>query len=162
MDNTNSGAGYTVPVFRDLNADDVFDMAEVLKKIGLPQMTELLAEQSVLSYKPPMMFKDGKQVPVPREKWTAAQEKAETDYLIANDQFTAKVIGLIFNNIGSCREEIFNLLAHGSGQSVAEIRALPATVFIRAVSDYVGREGFTDFFTEAWGLLSSMGILQKK
>lgn len=161
MNNNTSGAGSTVPVFRDLNADDVFDMAEVLKKIGLPQMTELIAEQSALSWEPPMMMKDGKAVPLPREKWTAAQEKAETDYLIAEDRFSAKVLGLIFNNIGSCREEIFMLLADGSGLSVAEIRALPASVFIKAVSDYISREGFRDFFTDALQLLSSMGTFTK-
>ena len=53
------------------------------------------------------------------------------------------------------------LLADGSGLSVTEIRTLPAGVFIKAVSDYISREGFRDFFTDALQLLSSMGTFTK-
>ena len=158
--NSTSGADYSAPVFRDLNADDVFGMIRVLKKIGLPKVTELMAESSALNYEPPMrMGKDGKPEPLPREEWTEAQEKAETDYLIANDKFSAKVVGIVFDNIADCQAEVYALIASGLGCSVLDVAKMSAIEFLKAVVAYFSREGFRDFFTEVLQLVTQKTVM---
>lgn len=157
-----TGAVNSVPeiVLRDLNSADVFQMVRILKKIGMSELMDVFESDigSVLDYEPPMMMEDGKQVPLPREQWTEAQEKAETKHQIEEQRFSAKVLGFLIDHIADCETEIYKIIASGAGLTMDEIVALDAIDFITLCERFVDRENFRDFFMQALRLLQKTGM----
>ena len=159
---TKTGADHSVPeiILRDLNSSDVFQMVRILKRIGMSELMEVFENDlsTVMEYEPPMMMEDGKKVPLPREQWTAAQEDAETKYQIAEQRFSAKVLGFLVDHIADCETEIYKILASGAGLTMDEIVALDAVEFINLCEKFVDRENFRNFFTQALRVLQKTGM----
>ena len=64
---------------RDLKAEDLWQLARVLRKLGIKELTASIDKEDVralVNYKKPMMRKNGKNVPVPPEKYTESQIEA--------------------------------------------------------------------------------------
>ena len=86
-----TGAEKSAPEFvlRDLKAMDVWQLVRILTKLGLKDLRksidpDLLRESD---WKPPtMMDAEGKEVPLPRDKWTERQIDAEMAAEMANDE----------------------------------------------------------------------------
>ena len=163
MENINeTGAEKFAPVFnlRKLKATDVFQMVRILSKIGLKDASKAIDKDTMkaLKFKAPTMMEDDKEVPLPREKWTEAQEMAESDAEAASDQVLLQAIGLVVDHIGNCENEIFKILADGLEKTTDEVKNMEAAEFMQLIYCYIGRESFKDFFMQAWKLLDSINI----
>ena len=142
-------------VIRDLKSIDVWNMTRVIGKIGVNKIRAAIPADmwQKTNYRPPMMMDEsGEMVPLPRDRWTEAQIDAEMQAEMANDELAWLVLGMLIDNIGNCENEINRLLADGIGTSVTMIRDMDANEYMELIMAYVTREGFRDFFTQAWRL----------
>lgn len=136
-----------------LCADDVWDMLEVISKIGISNLTnslpaDLLAEAK---FKKPMIYdREKKQiVEMPRDKWTDKQIQAETDAQIAQDKIGIIVVNSVIANIGKCKDAVNRMLARSVGRHPEEMSSMSALEYVNLISAFVSREEFTDFFKQA-------------
>jgi len=153
----NDGAASVAPVFelRDISADAVFMMTALLSKLGVGQLLQLVsAEASKASFEPPMTMKDGKQVPLPLNKWTEKQRAAAIAAQEAQNVMITKAIELMLSTFASCKNEIFALLADGYGCTVEDIEGISGVELIELIDGYVNRDAFVDFFTRALKLFT--------
>lgn len=158
---TDTGEVSASPKFtiRDLKSTDVWNMTRVIGKIGVAKIRESIPEDlwRKSNYSPPTMLgKDGSIVPLPRDKWTEAQIDAEMQAELANDELAWLVLGMLVENIGNCETEINRLLADGIGTSITAVREMDANDYMELIVAYVTREGFRDFFTQAWKLFQKV------
>ena len=160
------GAEESVPkiVLRDLKATDVWGMVRILSKLGLRNFRQSIDKNvlKAMSWNPPTaMNEKGETIPLPREKWTERQEEMALQYDLAKDELLWGILELLMTNIGSCEQDVNKLLADGTGQTVAEIQNMDANDYVELISLYVSREGFHDFFMQAWNLISGASISKK-
>lgn len=156
-----TGEGTTSPQFviRDFKSTDVWQMTRVIGKIGIQNIRKNIDPEIVkasMFKKPQMLGKDGEMVDLPRDKWTEAQIEAELRAEMANDEVVYAVLGLLFDNIGNCERDVNKLLADGIGVDIDEIYNMDASVYMELITQYVTREGFRDFFTQAWNLVKKI------
>lgn len=160
---TMTGAACAAPlILNDIKAPEVFQMVRIMKILGFNEIGSLADQKTRrdLSYTPPKQQKQGGVLEdLPRELWTEAQVEAETRYQIALSGIVMKVMGLIIERIGNPEFEnaVYSLLAYGTGTDVARIRKLDAVDFIDLLDRYISREGFSDFFMQAWKLFARSG-----
>lgn len=157
MGTTDMGEVKASPKFiiRDLKSKDVWQMTRIIRKLGIVNLREAVPKDilhKAFLETPSMMADDGSIVPLPRERWTEAQIDAETEMLIAQDDLLWTLLGILVDNIGGCENEINQLLADGIGVSVAEISNMDANEYLELIHAYISREGFKDFFMQAWNL----------
>lgn len=152
------GAEQSAPEFvlRDLKAMDVWQFVRILTKLDLKNFKNAIDPKVIRAaeWKPPMMMNEqGEEVPLPREKWTDRQIDAELQAELANDELLWSILGMVMEHIGSCEYDVNRLLAMGTGKTVEEIQNMDAGLYMELIAAYISREGFRDFFTQAWNLL---------
>ncbi len=148
-------------VIRDLKSKDVWQMVRIIRKLGISNLRDSVPKdilQKAFASSPTMMAEDGSIVPLPREKWTEAQIDAETEMLLAEDELLWALLGILIDNIGGCENEINQLLADGIGVTVAEISNMDANEYLELIHAYISKEGFKDFFTQAWKLFQKTSL----
>ena len=148
-------------IIRDLKSKDVWQMTRIIRKLGIVNLRDAVPKDvlhKAFLEMPSMMAEDGTIVPLPRERWTEAQIDAETEMLIAQDDLLWTILGILIDNIGNCENEINQLLADGIGVSVTEISNMDATEYLELIHAYISREGFKDFFTQAWKLFQKTSL----
>ena len=140
---------------RDLKAADVWQLVRILGKLGIKEFVKTIDKKDIeaLSYKKPMMRVNGKEVPLPKEKYTEAQIEAETRAEVVWDKLLMEVMGFLVENITNCEHDVNKLLAIGTGSTVEEISSMDAIEYVELIEQYIYREGFYDFFMRAWRLL---------
>lgn len=140
---------------RELKAADVWQLVRILGKLRIKEFAKTIDKKDIeaLDYKKPMMRVNGKEVPLPKEKYTEAQIEAETRAEIVWDKLMMDVIGFLIENMGNCEYDVNKLLAMGTGSTTEEISAMDAIEYIELIEQYIYREGFYDFFMRAWKLL---------
>jgi hypothetical protein len=151
----NGGAEAPLPLNK-MKSDDVFGIVSIMTNIGL---TEINLDSGILkkaSFKPPMMIKDGKKVPLPRSKWTKRQKELEKESSIAQSQLVIEIIKTVFSHLPDCRNQVFSLLAISTGTDEKTIENLDAIDLVKEVNAYVDRQEFFDFFTQALRLFGNM------
>lgn len=159
MDNKKSteGRGTSASLsLRPMCSDDIFGIVSVISAIGLPEIQKSLDPGMVkaASFKEPMQMKDGKVVPLPRNRWTQKQKDAEQKALLARSEMSTTVLQIIMSNFMRCRKPVYELLAVATGTDAATIQHLDPVDFLKLVDEYVSRESFMDFFTRAASLLA--------
>lgn len=136
-----------------LCADDVWDLVEIIGKVGLTNIYSNLPEDLIAKsqFKAPTKYdrKTGSIVPLPRDKWNDQQIQAETDAQIAQERLSMAIVGVVINNIGNCKANVNNLLARSIDKKPEEVAKMPALDYVNLISAFVSREEFTDFFTQA-------------
>ena len=154
-----AAAGSTAPaafVLHDLKAPDVWQMTRVLRRLDLVKIRDSISDELLkkADFKAPTMYDaEGKLVPLPADQWTDAQKQKAKQAKEAGEELTWQILGLLMENIGACEAEVNKLLAMGCQRDVSEITAMDANVYLDLIVQYVTREGFSDFFTHAAGLL---------
>lgn len=146
-------------VIRDFKSSDVWQMTRVIGKIGIHNFRNSIDPAALKASnfkKPQMLGEDGELVPLPREKWTEAQIEAEFRAEMASDEILYAILGLLIENIGNCERDVNKLLADGIGVAVEEIADMDASDYMELITQYVTREGFKDFFTQAWRLVKKV------
>ncbi len=160
------GAEQSAPdfVLRDLKAVDVWQFVRILSKLGVRDFKNSIDPKLLKASKfnPPMMMnEEGEEVPLPREKWTDRQIDAEMQADLANDELLWTILGLLMEHIGSCEYDVNRLLSMGTGMTVEDIQNMDANKYMELIVAYISREGFRDFFTQAWNLLQRVSSSKK-
>ena len=135
---------------RDLAADDLFPMVSLLSKVGASELMERIGTDLIEAAKftqPVRIGKGGKTTPIPKKEWTEGQLRAEAKADAARSRIFLIGGETILSNFGTCKSEIYSLLASGYGVSVE----------VGLIDRYINREAFGDFFSQALKLVSHTG-----
>lgn len=161
MPNTND-AGAAAPAFvlHDLRSSDVWQLVRVLKRFNLREARKLIDADLLKKsqFKTPQKLVDDELVPMAPSEWTAAQRKAFQESQKANEELIWQVIDILISNISGCEDEVNKLLAMGIDKDVDFVRNMGANDYLDLLVQYVTREGFSDFFTQAQRLLEKTGV----
>lgn len=161
MPDMTKDAGAAAPAFvlRDLKAADVWQLVRVLRRFNLREARKLI-DQDLLKkakFEKPKKLVNGELVPMLPDEWTEAQRKAFRESKKASDELTWQALDILINNIGGCEDEVNKLLAMGIEKDVSYVRNMDASDYLNLIVQYVTREGFSDFFTQALNLLEKTG-----
>lgn len=132
--NTEKAKAYEL---RNLTADDMFPMFNIISKIGVKEFKSCFESPDV-------------------KKAIAgvASGKGGQDDLTAVGMTVAfDLAGVIISNLSSCKEDIYRLLSQLSGMTTKEIASLPMVTFVEMIMAVVKKEEFTDFFQAVSKLL---------
>ena len=161
MSNTND-AGAAAPAFvlRDLKSTDVWQLVRVLRKFRLAEVIKTIDQDTLKKsrFETPKKLVDGELVPLPLSEWTAAQVRAYKAAKEANDALVWQLLEILMENIGVCEDEVNKLLAMGIDKDVDFIRNMDAGDYLELIVQYITREGFSDFFMRARGLLEKTSV----
>jgi hypothetical protein len=160
MPNTND-AGAAAPAFilHDLRSSDVWQLVRVLKRFNLREARKLIDADLLKKsqFKTPQKLVDGELVPMAPSEWTTAQRKAFQESQKANEELIWQALDILINNIGGCEDEVNKLLAMGIEKDIDYVRNMDASDYLNLIVQYVTREGFSDFFTQALNLMDKTG-----
>lgn len=155
-------AGAIAPAFvlHDLKSGDVWQLVRVLRKFRLAEARKLINEDLLkkAKFETPKKLVEGEFVPMNQDEWTPAQRKAYMAAKKASDELMWQVLDILISNISGCEDEVNKLLAMGIGKDIDYIRNMDAGDYLNLIVQYVTREGFTDFFTQAQRLLEKTGV----
>ncbi len=114
--------------FRKLSAEDVFPMANIIKKIGIKEFKT---------------FFEGDGINNIMTAFNGGQGEKSVEALGVS--IVLELVDIIFGNLPKCKDDIFNLLADTSDLTVEEIKALDLADFAEMIVDFFKKEEFKDF-----------------
>lgn len=119
---------------RNLTADDMFPMFQIISKIGIKEFKSCFESENVKKLAAEM-----------------ASGKASNNDLKATVGVTVAfdLASVILSNLTNCKDAIYQLLAQLSGMSTKEIGKLPMPVFMEMIIDVIKKKEFADFFQAA-------------
>lgn len=126
---------------RNLTADDMFPMFQIISKIGVKEFKGCFSSPEAKSAIAAAMANRGK------EESSAESEAADLNAVGVSIAFD--IASVILANIGNCKNDIYQLLSQLSGMTVKEIAQLPMLTFTEMVVAVVKKEEFKDFFKGA-------------
>lgn len=132
--NTEKAKAYEL---RNLTADDMFPMFNIISKIGVKEFKSCFESPDVKSTIAGIASGEGDKADLTAVGMTVAFDLA----------------GVIISNLSSCKEDIYHLLSQLSGMTTKEIAGLPMVTFVEMITDVVKKEEFTDFFQAVSKLL---------
>ena len=109
---------------RNLTAEDMFPMFQILSKIGVKEFRSCFEAEDI--------------------KKVASEDGV--DVQAVGLSVMLNIGGVILSNVGKCKEDIYQLLAQLSGMTKKEIAALPMNTFVEMVIDVFKKDEFKDFF----------------
>lgn len=113
---------------RNLTADDIFPMFQIVSKIGIKE------------------FKTSFDTPEIKDVIAKVTAGEDADLNTVGMFVALDIAGIIIGNLPKCKDDIYLLLSQLSGKDKKEIAALPLGTFIQMVTDVVRKEEFKDFF----------------
>lgn len=116
---------------RNLTAEDMFPMFQILSKIGVKEFRSCFEAEDI--------------------KKVASEDGV--DVQAVGLSVMLNIGGVILSNVGKCKEDIYQLLAQLSGMTKKEIAALPMNTFVEMVIDVFKKDEFKDFFQAVSKLL---------
>jgi hypothetical protein len=119
---------------RELTADDMFPMFQIISKIGIREFKSCFESESVKKLAAEMTS----------GKASKDELKATVGVTVAFD-----LASVILSNLSSCKDDIYKLLAQLSGMTAKDIGKLPMAVFMEMVIDVIKKKEFADFFRAA-------------
>lgn len=119
---------------RELTADDMFPMFQIISKIGIREFKSCFESENVKKLVAEMTS----------GKASKDELKATVGVTVAFD-----LASVILSNLSSCKDDIYQLLAQLSGMTAKDIGKLPMTVFMEMVIDVIKKKEFADFFQAA-------------
>ena len=119
---------------RELTADDMFPMFQIISKIGIREFKSCFESESVKKLAAEMTS----------GKASKDELKATVGVTVAFD-----LASVILSNLSSCKDDIYQLLAQLSGMTAKDIGKLPMAVFMEMIIDVIKKKEFSDFFQAA-------------
>jgi hypothetical protein len=119
---------------RELTADDMFPMFQIISKIGIREFKSCFESENVKKLVAEMSS----------GKSSKDDLKATVGVTVALD-----LASVVLSNISRCKDDIYQLLAQLSGMTTKEIGKLSMPVFMEMIVDVVKKKEFTDFFQAA-------------
>ncbi|MDD6788663.1 MAG: hypothetical protein PUE04_00970 [Lachnospira sp.] len=149
MGKTVNGGADAPLKLRPMCSDDVFGIVAVISAIGLNNIKIDPETVKKSKFTPPMQMVDGKQVPLPWDKWTRKQKEAEKDAEIAKNEISATIGSTILSHFWDCRQPVYNLLAMAADTDPKTVQSMKPAEFLQLATAYMERDEFVDFFTQA-------------
>ena len=131
---------------RNLTADDMFPMFQIISKIGVKEFKNCFSSPETKdAIAAARANKGNEEVPS-----LPMVDEAETDNLNAvGVSIALDIASVILANIGNCKNDIYQLLSQLSGMPVKEVAQLPMLTFTEMVIAVIKKEEFKDFFKAA-------------
>lgn len=121
--------------FRKLKSTDLFLMMKIIKKIGIDNVSDVIADKNIQNI------------------FTGKQGKTEDDfYNIGKAMFG--VAQLIIERLSDCENEIYEMLGATSNLTVKQIKDIDPNTFIDMIYDFVNKDDFMGFFKHVMALLN--------
>ena len=117
---------------RELTADDMFPMFQIISKIGIKEFKSCFDSENV-------------------RKLVADMSSGESGDDLKTSVGVALAVDLasvILSNIGNCKDDIYQLLAQLSGMKAKDIAKLPMGTFVGMIVDVIKKKEFSDFFQD--------------
>lgn len=124
---------------RNLTADDVFPMLQIINKIGFKEFKNCFNSPDV-------------QAVISKSMSGATDKEALVSIGVA---VGIDIASVIIANVERCKSDLYQLLAGLSGMTVAEIGQLPMVTFFEMIVDVFKKDEFKDFFGVVSKLLKS-------
>nr|DAK92252.1 MAG TPA: hypothetical protein [Caudoviricetes sp.] len=122
---------------RQLTADDIFPMFQIISKIGVREFKSCFESEEVRNAIMDMA--------------SGAKDQGKVNAIgltVAVD-----IAGVIISNLYKCKDDIYQLLSQLSGMKTKEIASLPMPTFLEMIIAVVKKEEFKDFFQGVTKLL---------
>ena len=114
---------------RDLTADDMFPMFQIISKIGIKEFKSCFESDAIKG-----------------AIANVAEGEDKSNLAAIGMMVGLDIAGILMANIGKAKEDIYCLLSSLSGMSHNEIAKLPMGVFVEMIVAVVKKEEFKDFF----------------
>ncbi len=134
--------------FRRLQAEDIFPMFAIIKKIGIKEFKTIMGEGDDLKKLISLSFRKNVE-DAENGNFRKNVEDAENgnDAILETGLSVAMdVVDIICGNLPKCENEIFAFLARTSNLKENAIRKLDFATFFMMIVDFVKKEEFKDFF----------------
>lgn len=115
---------------RDLTAEDIFPMFQIISKIGVREFKSCFESETVRK--------------AIEEMGSSAEDQKNLNAVGLS--VAVDMAGVILSNVHKCKDDIYQLLAQLSGMQKKDIAALPMQVFIEMIIAVVRKDEFKDFF----------------
>ena len=115
---------------RNLRADDMFPMFQIISKIGVKEFKSCFESQDVKKAMADM----------------ASGDKNQADLTSVGMAVAFDLAGLVVSNLASCKTDIYLLLSQLSGMTTKQIADLPMVTFMEMIIDVIRKDEFKDFF----------------
>lgn len=122
---------------RQLTADDIFPMFQIISKIGVREFKSCFESEEVRK-----AIMD-----------IASGAKDQANVSAVGLTVAVDIAGVIISNLYKCKDDIYQLLSQLSGMKTKEIASLPMTTFLEMIVAVVKKEEFKDFFQGVTKLL---------
>jgi hypothetical protein len=119
---------------RDLTADDMFPMIQIISKIGIREFKSCFESENVKKLVAEMTS----------GKASKDELKATVGVTVAFD-----LASVILSNLANCKDDIYLLLSQLSGMTTKAIAQLPMMTFVEMVIEVIKKKEFADFFQAA-------------
>lgn len=117
---------------RDLTADDMFPMFQIISKIGIKEFKSCFESENVRKLVAEMSSGE-----------SGDELKAAVGVTVVLD-----IASVILSNIGNCKDDIYLLLSQLSGLKTKDIAKLSMPVFVGMIMEVIKKKEFTDFFQD--------------
>lgn len=115
---------------RNLEADDMFPMFQIISKVGIKEFKQCFESDAIKGAVASM----------------ANGRDNKSDVAAVGMMIGLDIAGILLANIGKAKEDIYCLLANLSGMTRDQIAKLPMLTFTEMVIAVVKKEEFKDFF----------------
>lgn len=122
---------------RQLTADDIFPMFQIISKVGVREFKSCFESEEVRKAIMDM----------------ASGAKDQANVSAVGLTVAVDIAGVITSNLYKCKDDIYQLLSQLSGMKTKEIASLPMTTFLEMIVAVVKKEEFKDFFQGVTKLL---------
>ena len=122
---------------RQLTADDIFPMFQIISKVGVREFKSCFESEEVRKAIMDM----------------ASGAKDQANVSAVGLTVAVDIAGVITSNLYKCKDDIYQLLSQLSGMKTREIASLPMTTFLEMIVAVVKKEEFKDFFQGVTKLL---------
>jgi hypothetical protein len=119
---------------RELTADDMFPMIQIISKIGIREFKSCFESDNVKKLVAEMTS----------GKASKDELKATVGVTVAFD-----LASVILSNLANCKDDIYLLLSQLSGMTAKEIAKLPMMTFVEMIIEVIKKKEFADFFQAA-------------
>ena len=119
---------------RDLTADDMFPMIQIISKIGIREFKSCFESDNVKKLA----------AEITSGKASKDELKATVGVTVAFD-----LASVILSNLPNCRDDIYLLLSQLSGMTAKEVAKLPMMTFVEMIIEVIKKKEFADFFQAA-------------
>ena len=126
MSNETTAKAYEL---RNLTADDVFPMFQIISAIGIKEFKSCFDSDDVK-----------------KAVAEAAKDGESADIGAVGMTVALDIASIIMANVPKCKESIYLFLAQLSGMTKKEIAELPMMTFVEMIVDVIKKPEFKDFF----------------